>query len=84
MKGPTLPFAIALHGGLYLAIVMDRYEGPHTAHTIDLHAGLYLAIIMDRSEGPHTGISKLGYDYFKILWKIFHNFLNFSKCFKIV
>jgi hypothetical protein len=31
---------IALHRVLYLAIIMDHYEGPHTALTIALHGGL--------------------------------------------
>jgi hypothetical protein len=29
-----------LHRGLYLAIIMDRDEGPHTALSIGLHKGL--------------------------------------------
>jgi hypothetical protein len=41
-----------MHGGLYLAIIMNRYEVPLTALTIALHVGLYLAIIMDGYEGP--------------------------------
>jgi hypothetical protein len=28
---------IALHRGLYLVIIMDRYEGPRTSLTIALH-----------------------------------------------
>jgi hypothetical protein len=36
-----------LHGGLYLAIIMDRNQGPHTDLTIALNAGVYLDIIMD-------------------------------------
>jgi hypothetical protein len=43
---------IALHGGLYLAIIMVRYEWRHTALTIDLNGGLYLAIIIYRYERP--------------------------------
>jgi hypothetical protein len=35
--GPQTALAIALHGGLYLAIMMDRYKGPNTALTIALH-----------------------------------------------
>jgi hypothetical protein len=35
-----------MHGGLYLAIIMDRYYGPHTALTITMHGGFYLAIII--------------------------------------
>jgi hypothetical protein len=38
---------IALRGGFYLNIIMDRYGGPHTALTLALYGGLYLAIIMD-------------------------------------
>jgi hypothetical protein len=46
------PLTIALHGGLYLSIIMDGYGGPHTHLTIALHGIIYLAIIMDRYEGP--------------------------------
>jgi hypothetical protein len=46
MKGLT-SLTIALHGSLYLAIIMHRYVGPITALTLALHGGLYLAIIMD-------------------------------------
>jgi hypothetical protein len=35
-EGPQTALTIALHGGLYLAIIMDSYEGPHTALTIAL------------------------------------------------
>jgi hypothetical protein len=38
---------VALHRGLYLAIIMDRYGGPQSTLTIALHRGLYLCIIMD-------------------------------------
>jgi hypothetical protein len=38
---------IALHGGLHIVIIMDRFEGPLTALTIALHRGIFLAIIMD-------------------------------------
>jgi hypothetical protein len=31
---------IALHGGLYVAIKMVHYEGPHTPLTIALHGSL--------------------------------------------
>jgi hypothetical protein len=56
MKSATLPF-IALHGGLYLAIIVDRYERPHISLTIVLHGGLYLAVIMDRYEGPQISLT---------------------------
>jgi hypothetical protein len=52
----TLP-TIALPGGLYLAIIMDRYGGPLTALTIALPGGLYLAIIMDRYGRPQTALT---------------------------
>jgi hypothetical protein len=39
---------IALHRGLYLAIIMDSYDGPQSPLIIALHRVLYLAIIMDR------------------------------------
>jgi hypothetical protein len=51
---PQTAHTTALHRSLYLAIIMDLFEGPHTALTIALHGGLYLAILMDRYEGPHT------------------------------
>jgi hypothetical protein len=54
---PQTALNIGLHGGLYLAIIMDRYAGPQTALTIALHVGLYLAIIMDRYEGPQTTLT---------------------------
>jgi hypothetical protein len=44
-RGPHTALTIALHGGLYLAIILDSYRGPHTALTTALHGGLYLAII---------------------------------------
>jgi hypothetical protein len=43
-----------LLGGLYIAIIMDRYGEPHTALTIALLEELYLAIIMDCYGGPQT------------------------------
>jgi hypothetical protein len=47
----------ALHRGLNLAIILDRYGGPHTVLTIALHGGLYLAILMDRYIGLHTSLT---------------------------
>jgi hypothetical protein len=32
--GPHTALTIALHRGLYLAIIMDRYVGPHAARAI--------------------------------------------------
>jgi hypothetical protein len=32
---------IALHGRLYLAIIIDQKEGPQTILTIALHGGFY-------------------------------------------
>jgi hypothetical protein len=37
---PHTTLTIALHEGLYLYFIMDRYRGPHTALTIALHGGL--------------------------------------------
>jgi hypothetical protein len=54
--GPKTALAIALLGGLYLAIIMDRYGGPQCTQTL-LFVVLYLAIIMDRYGGPHTALS---------------------------
>jgi hypothetical protein len=45
---------ITLHGGLCLAITMDRYAGPRSAITIALHGSDFLPIIIDRYCGPHT------------------------------
>jgi hypothetical protein len=39
-QGTHTALIIALHVGLYLAIIMDLYEGPHTALSIALHRGL--------------------------------------------
>jgi hypothetical protein len=39
--GPHTALSKALHGGLYLDIIMDLYEWPHTSLTIDMHGGLY-------------------------------------------
>jgi hypothetical protein len=47
MNGPN----IALLTGLFLAIIMVRYEEPQTSLIIALHGGLYLAIIMDICDG---------------------------------
>jgi hypothetical protein len=59
--GPHTALIIALHGGLYLANIMDRYAGPHTALTIDLHRGLYFAIIMDRDGGLYSALTTVVY-----------------------
>jgi hypothetical protein len=40
--------------GLYLAIKIDRHEGPQTPLTIALHRDFYLAIKIDGHEGPQT------------------------------
>jgi hypothetical protein len=39
-RGTQTSLTIALHGDLYLAIIMDRYGGPQTALTIALPGGL--------------------------------------------
>jgi hypothetical protein len=52
MKGPIESVSIALIIGLYLAILMDRYEGTHSAHTIALLISLYMDIIVDQHKGP--------------------------------
>jgi hypothetical protein len=46
MKGPKLPL-LALLRGLYLAILLFRYEWPQSPLTITLIRGLYLAILLD-------------------------------------
>jgi hypothetical protein len=38
--GSQTELTIALHGDLYLTIIMVRYEGLQTALTIALHGGL--------------------------------------------
>jgi hypothetical protein len=47
-KGHQTALTIALHRGLFLAIILDREKGEQTALNIELYSGLYLAIIMDR------------------------------------
>jgi hypothetical protein len=39
---------VALHEFFYLAVILDRYEGPQTVLTIALHGAIYLANIIDR------------------------------------
>jgi hypothetical protein len=53
-KDPQSALIIALHRGLYLAIIMDPYEESHGTLTIALHRGLGLAIIMVRYGGPRV------------------------------
>jgi hypothetical protein len=48
---------IALHRGLYLAIIMVRYRGPLTTLTIALHRGVYLGIIIDPYERPLNALT---------------------------
>jgi hypothetical protein len=50
-EGTHSALTIAMHSGLYLAIIKDSYGGPHNALSITIHRGLYLAIIMHRFEG---------------------------------
>jgi hypothetical protein len=38
--GTHTDLTIALHGGLYIAIITDLYGVPHTDLTIALHGGL--------------------------------------------
>jgi hypothetical protein len=56
MEGPTL-LLLQTCMQVSLAIIMDRYGGPHSALTIALNGGLYLAIITDRYRGPHTALT---------------------------
>jgi hypothetical protein len=44
--GLQTTLTIALHEGLYIAIIMDRYRGYHTLLTISLHGGLYIDMKM--------------------------------------
>jgi hypothetical protein len=36
---------VGIHGALYIAYIMGRYEVPHQAMTVGIHGGLYLAYI---------------------------------------
>jgi hypothetical protein len=47
---------MALHRGLYIAIIIDRYEGPQTPLTIALLGRLSLANIMDLYEESQTAL----------------------------
>jgi hypothetical protein len=53
MNDQTLP-VLYLAWSLYYAIIIVRYEWPHTALNITVHRGLYLGIIINEYEGPHT------------------------------
>jgi hypothetical protein len=48
IRGPETALTLALHRGLYVAILIDLYIWPQTALTIALHCGILLAIIMVR------------------------------------
>jgi hypothetical protein len=48
---------IALHLGIYLAIIMVRYGGPQTSLPIALHGSLYIAIVMVRYGGPQISLN---------------------------
>jgi hypothetical protein len=48
---------IALHVGIYLAIIMSRCREPHTSLTIALYGGFELAIIMERLGFPQTALN---------------------------
>jgi hypothetical protein len=48
MDGHKTVLTIALPGGLYLAIIVDRFRGPQTTLTIALPGVLYLVIIVNR------------------------------------
>jgi hypothetical protein len=39
-EGPQAPLNIALHGALYLAIIIDQHAGPQTPLTIAFNGGL--------------------------------------------
>jgi hypothetical protein len=43
-----------LHRDLYIAIILERYEGPKTPLSIAFLRGLYIAIILDRYERLQT------------------------------
>jgi hypothetical protein len=53
MESPKFP----LHGGLYIAIIMDRCGGTQTTLNIALLGDLYIAIIMDRYGGPQSALN---------------------------
>jgi hypothetical protein len=50
--GPQTALNMALHGGLYIDIIMHRYVMNQTALTLAFYGGFYLAIIMDIMKGP--------------------------------
>jgi hypothetical protein len=51
-EGIQTTLTIALHGGLYLVIIMDRYGVNRTPLKIALNGCLYLTITIYRYEGP--------------------------------
>jgi hypothetical protein len=67
---PDTSLTIALHGGLYLAILVDRCRGPGTALTIALHGGLYLAIIIYLYGGPEIAFT------YSLAWRHLTNHYN--------
>jgi hypothetical protein len=52
-KSPLCPY-YSLAYRLYLAIIMERHEGPHIALSRAVLGGLYFSIIIYRHEGPHS------------------------------
>jgi hypothetical protein len=51
---PQTALTIALHAGLYLAIIMGRYRGTKITHNIGLRGDPYLVITIDFYGGPRT------------------------------
>jgi hypothetical protein len=68
-----------LLGGLYLAILMNRYEVTQNPITIAFLGGLYIPIIMDGYERPQTPpiIAFLGGIYLAIIIDHYRGSLNF-------
>jgi hypothetical protein len=57
-EGPKTAFTIALHRGLYLAIIKNRYEWSHTSLTICLYRDLHFEIMIDHYEVPLIALTK--------------------------
>jgi hypothetical protein len=68
--GNLICHSIVLHGGIYVDLVIDRYEGPQTAFTVALPGGLYIALIMDSYGGsPYCS-------YHSLAWSLLHSHYN--------
>jgi hypothetical protein len=55
-EGPQTALSLALHRGLYLAIIIHLW-GATNSLTMFLDGGIYFLIIMDRYRGRHTALN---------------------------